>query len=153
MRRKEKEIADKSDLDAIIRKAAVCRLAMSDGIQPYVVPLCFGYKDGTLYMHTAREGMKLDILKKNSRVCFEMDIDLDIVPGDRACDWGMHFRSVIGFGTALVIQDPSQKRNALDSIMAHYSEAASHEYPEKIIDKIVIIKVDIESMTGKKSGY
>lgn len=153
MRRKEKEIADKSDLDAIIRKATVCRLAMSDGIQPYVVPLCFGYKDGTLYMHTAREGMKLDILKKNSRVCFEMDIDLDIVPGDRACDWGMHFRSVIGFGTALVIQDPSQKRNALDSIMAHYSEAASHEYPEKIIDKIVIIKVDIESMTGKKSGY
>lgn len=153
MRRKEKEITQKSDMEAIIRNAPVCRLAMSDGIHPYVVPLCFGYKDGALFMHTAKEGMKLEILKKNGRVCFEMDIDIDIVPDERACKWGVHFRSVIGFGTASVIQDPVQKRNALDHIMAHYSNSSSHEYPEEIVDKIAVIKVDIESMTGKKSGY
>lgn len=153
MRRKEKEITDRKDVEAIIRNAPVCRLAMTDGFKPYIVPLCFGYEDGALFMHTAREGMKLEILKKNSRVCFEMDIDTEIVPGDQACKWGVHFRSVIGFGTASVILDPSQKRNALDHIMAHYSNSSFHDYPEEIVDKVVVIKVDVESMTGKKSGY
>lgn len=151
MRRKEKEITDRSEIDAVLHKAAVCRLGMADGDRPYIVPLCFGYKDNALYFHTAREGKKLDILRKNSHVCFECDIDQELVRSDKPCKWGMRFQSVIGFGNAFQVEDPASKRKALDIIMAHYSGSPPFEYDEKVVSKTVIIRVDIESLTGKKS--
>ena len=152
MRRKEKEITEKSAMEAIIRKASVCRLALSQDNLPYIVPLCFGYEENTLYFHTACEGEKLDILEKNQNVCVEFDIDHEIVKAENACKWGMKYRSVIGFGTASVIGDRESKRHALDIIMRHYSEGP-FEFPEELVEKIVVIKVEIARMTGKKSGY
>ena len=86
MRRKEREIVNQQDIEAIIRQSLVCRLAMTDGNSPYVVPLCFGYRDQTLYFHGAGQGKKLDILKKNSQVCFEFDLTTGLKPGKSACD-------------------------------------------------------------------
>ncbi|MFC1532217.1 pyridoxamine 5'-phosphate oxidase family protein [Thermodesulfobacteriota bacterium] len=64
MRRKEKEITKKSEIEAVINKALVCRVGLSDNNFPYIVPLCFGYQDNTIYIHGALEGRKIDILKK-----------------------------------------------------------------------------------------
>ena len=152
MRRKEKEISDKTIMESIILRSSVCRLALSEDGRPYIVPLCFGYKDNTLYFHSAREGKKLDILRKNKRVCFEFDIDHEIVEADDACGWGMKYQSVIGFGKGSIIDDLEKKRKALDIIMQHYSRS-SYEFPDSKVKKTVIIKVEIEHMTGKKSGY
>ena len=152
MRRKEKEITDKTSMELIILKSSVCRLALSDEDRPYIVPLCFGYENDTLYFHSAREGRKLDILRKNNKVCFEFDVDHEIVEADDACGWGMKYQSVIGFGKGSIIDDIESKRKALNVIMQNYSRN-SYEYPDKTIKKIVIIKVEIEHMTGKKSGY
>ena len=152
MRRKEKEITDKIALESIIIRSSVCRLAMSEENRPYIVPLSFGYKDDTLYFHSALEGRKLDILRKNNNVCFEFDIDHEIVEADDACEWTMKFQSVIGVGKGSIIEDFESKRKALNIIMQHYSRN-SYEYPDKTVKKIVIIKVEIEHMTGKKSGY
>lgn len=152
MRRKEKEITDKTAMESIILKSSVCRLAMSEENRPYIVPLCFGYVDDTLYFHSAREGRKLDILRKNNKVCFEFDIEHEIVEADDACTWTMKYQSVIGVGKGSIIEDLESKRKALDIIMQHYSRN-SYEYPDKLVKKIVIIKVEIKHMTGKKSGY
>ena len=152
MRRKEKEITDKTAMESIILRSSVCRLALSEENRPYIVPLCFGYKDDTLYFHSAREGRKLDILRKNNKVCFEFDIDNEIVEADDACAWGMKFQSVIGFGRGSIIDDIESKHKALNIIMQQYSRN-SYEYPDKAVKKIVIIKVEIEHMTGKQSGY
>jgi nitroimidazol reductase NimA-like FMN-containing flavoprotein (pyridoxamine 5'-phosphate oxidase superfamily) len=152
MRRKEKEITDKTGVESVIRKATVCRLAFSEDDRPYIVPLCFGYRDNTLYFHSAREGRKLDILKKNDRVCFEMDVDQELVESENACEWTMKFRSVIGFGKASLVEDPDLKLKALDTIMEHYTKG-SFQYKEAAIPRIVVIRVDIENMTGKSSGY
>lgn len=152
MRRKEKEITDKNAIESIILKSPVCRLALAEGDRPYIVPLCFGYEDDTLYFHSAREGRKLDILRKNNKVCFEFDIDNEIVEADDVCRWSMNFQSVIGLGRGSIIDDIESKRKAFNIIMQHYSRN-SYEYPDKTIKKIVIIKVEIEHMTGKKSGY
>ena len=78
MRRKDLEVSERAEVEAILAEATVCRLAMCDGDQPYVVPLSFGYRDGTLYFHTAMEGKKLCILAKNNRVCFEVDVDQEL---------------------------------------------------------------------------
>jgi nitroimidazol reductase NimA-like FMN-containing flavoprotein (pyridoxamine 5'-phosphate oxidase superfamily) len=69
----------------------VCRLAMTDKNRPYIVTLCFGYKDDTLYFHSAGQGKKLD--KKNNSVCFEFDIDYKPIKSDKACKWGMTYKS------------------------------------------------------------
>ena len=151
MRRKDLEMADRAEVEAIIAEAMVCRLAMCDGNQPYIVPLSFGYRDDALYFHCAMQGRKLDILATNNRVCFEMDVGLELKRGDSACNSGMKYGSVIGFGTATVIDDPSEKAAALDIIVEHYS-VSPDEYPDALLKVTKVIKVEIESITGKKSG-
>ena len=103
MRRKEREISDPQVLESIINSAKVCRLAMCEGGVPFVVPLCFGYEKGALYFHSAIEGRKLEILKKNPRVSFEMDIDWELVRSGDHCN--MRYRSVIGFGKATLFNN------------------------------------------------
>ena len=151
MRKKDKEIKDVAAIEDVLSRAMVCRLGMCDGDRPYVVPLCFGYEDNALYFHSAGQGKKIEILRKNNDVCFEVDIDHELVKGEQACDWGMKYKSVVGFGKAVLVEDIELKRNALDIIMRQYSEG-TFEYTERAIDNITIIKVEIESMTGKQSG-
>ena len=88
--------------------------------RPYVVPVCFGYEGDILYFHSAPRGRKLDILRRNSAVCFEFDVDCEVVPAKSACGWSMRFRSVVGFGDASLVEDPEEKRKALDVIMGQY---------------------------------
>jgi len=151
MRRKDKEIADLAEIESIIRESTICRLALADNEQPYIVPLCFGYKDNALYFHSAAEGKKIDILRKNKNVCFEFDVGSEIKTGKTACEWGLKYRSVIGFGNASFLEDPDSKQAALDIIMQQYSDE-SFAYSEKILKKMLVIKVEITHMTGKQSS-
>ncbi len=151
MRRSEKEITDESAMEAIIHASLVCRLALSDGNQPYIVPLCFGYQDRTLYFHSALEGKKIDILKKNNRICFEFDVNSEIIEADKACKWGMKYQSVIGFGKAVLVENIAEKKKALNIIMNHYSDR-DFQFTDKAIKKIAVIKIEIEGMTGKHSS-
>jgi nitroimidazol reductase NimA-like FMN-containing flavoprotein (pyridoxamine 5'-phosphate oxidase superfamily) len=150
MRRKEKELTDRSEIEAIINQCLVCRLAMADENGPYIVPLCFGYKNNTLYFHSAVRGLKIDILRNNPRVCFEFDSDCEIQSGETACKFGMQYRSVIGFGTAKFIDNPSDKRKALDVITANYTDG-QFSYTDEVMRKTAVIKVDIDTLTGKSS--
>ena len=152
MQKKDKEIKDVAAIEDILSNASVCRLGLCENDQPYIVPLCFGYKDNTLYFHCAGQGKKLDIIRKNNNVCFEFDIDLELVKDERPCNWGMKYKSVIGFGKAVFVEDIESKRKALDVIMRQFS-ANTFEYPEETIRKTTIIRVEIENMTGKRSGY
>ena len=151
MRRKDKEIFDRQEIETILQRAAVCRLALADENGPYVVPLCFGYRDNRLYFHSAREGRKLDMLKKNNRVCFEIDVDLELRKAAQPCQWTMGYQSVIGFGDAFIVESPEAKREGLDIIMAHYGGDPG-EFMQAKMDKTVIIGVEIAVMTAKRSG-
>lgn len=151
MRRKEKEIFDRREMDEIIRRSSVLRLAMVDGGRPYLVPVCFGYHENALYIHCAPEGRKIDILRQSPLVCFEFDLDASIVRADKACNWTVRYSSVIGYGVAVFIHDARLKRDALKIIMNQYADAEIH-IPEKAVDTVAIIRIDIMEMTGKRSG-
>ena len=151
MRKKDREITDASGIRAIIEKVKVCRLGMVNGDKPYIVPLCFGYRDNVLYFHGSLKGQKVDLLRKNPNVCFEFDLINEITEAEKACDWSMKYQSVIGFGKADFIESPDEKREALSIIMAQYSDRP-YQFPESILKVTAIIKVEIESMTGKHSG-
>ncbi len=152
MRRKDKEISDVSEIEAIIAQTNVCRLSMVDGNKPYIVPLCFGYKDNTLYFHGFLKGRKIDILQENPNVCFEFDIVIESIQSENACDWSMKYQSVIGFGKAVILENADEKHKALGVITTQYS-GNQLEFPEKRLNAMAIIKVEIESMTGKQSGF
>jgi len=124
---------------------------LSDGENPYIVPLSFGYKDKTLYFHSAAKGKKIDIIRKNPRVCFEIDINSKIIKAEDACKWSMRYQSVIGYGKAVLLQNTDEKREALKIIMSQYSDQKYH-FIDKEIQKLAVIKLEIEDMKGKQSG-
>ncbi len=152
MRRKDREIVNREGIESVIRKAFVCHLAMCEGASPYVVPLCFGYDNGILYFHSAGEGRKLEALRQNDRVCFELSVDQEIVMSGDPCHWDMKYRSIIGFGRASLVENLDEKQRALDAIVAHYADG-SFTYPEATVQEMAVIRVKIESMTGKTFGY
>jgi uncharacterized protein len=150
MRRSEREITDRAAIDGIIRQAQVCRLGIVDGDRAYVVPLCFGYDGRCLYFHCATAGRKLDLIRTNPRVSFEFDLVDGIVTADRSCNWGIRYRSVLGTGTAEIVTDPSDTREALAALMAQYGSAA-REFPDSAVERTLAIRVVIESVTGKRA--
>jgi uncharacterized protein len=154
MRRGEKEIEDREEIEEIIGRALVCRLGMVDAGKPYVVPLSFGYEEGSLYLHSASAGRKVEVLRQSPEICFEMDVDCEVARGEQACQWGMRFRSIIGFGRAEFLEDVAEKRKGLEVIMAHYAEAGERfAFADREVARTVVIRVEIESISGKKSGY
>jgi nitroimidazol reductase NimA-like FMN-containing flavoprotein (pyridoxamine 5'-phosphate oxidase superfamily) len=155
MRRNDKEIKDKKSMEQILKKATVCRIALCDKNKPYVVPMNFGFNDNSLYLHSSYEGHKIDLIIENNNICFETDIATEVISSDNACSWGMKYYSVIGFGKAHFIENEKQKKDALDIIMQKYSNKPNEtfEYSKSALDKTTVIKVEIESLTGKKSGY
>lgn len=153
MRRKDKEILDRNIIDAIIHEADICRLGLCDGLIPYIVPMNFGYQNNTLYFHCANKGRKLDIIKKNNNVCFEIECNVEIVKADNPCEWTTKYYCIIGNGKAEVTEDYNEKVRALNIIMNKYSKQSKHEYTRDSINRISIIKVEICEISGKKSGY
>ena len=152
MRRSEKEIKSRDEIEAVILKADVCRIGLVDGDTPYVFPVNFGYRENKLYFHSAREGRKLDIIRRNNNICFEMDTDHEFVKAEKGCNWAMKYRSVIGIGKAVIVDNMLEKIAALKLIMAHYSDGLD-EFAESDAGRVAVIRIDIESLSGKKSGY
>ncbi|MFP4030597.1 MAG: pyridoxamine 5'-phosphate oxidase family protein [Desulfococcaceae bacterium] len=154
MRRREKEISDPSEVAALLKRASILHLAMIDQDGwPYVIPVCFGVSGDKIFVHGAREGKKIDAIDSNHRVSFSAALDAEIRPGDAACGWTMAFRSVVGFGDAMALTGPEEKRSALDVIMARYGGDGPWDYPDAALEKTAVIQIRILSMTGKVGGH
>ena len=151
MRRKDKEIKNKNEIEMILQKAKICRVAFSDDNQPYIVPLNFGYENKILYFHSAKEGKKIEWLKKNNKVCFEVDIDHIIHNTNIPCGWYSTYRSVIGHGNAFIVEDINEKRKALDILVKQYSPNTNYNFTNKNVNNVCVFRIEIQEMTGKKS--
>lgn len=153
MRRKDREIAEDEIIRDIIDRADVCRIAMAAENEPYIVTMNFGFIPegrGILYFHCANEGRKLDMIRKNSHVCFQMDTDHRLYGGEKGCDWGMNFSSVVGYGNISILTDTGDKKRGLDCIMKQYAGEKIFTYDEKVLSRTTILRLDITEMTGKK---
>jgi len=152
MRRRDREITNREEIDEIIRSALVCRIAFADRNEPYVVPVSFGYDGKALYIHTAKTGRKLDFIKANNRVCFELEgeISLQTDDGD-ACNWTFAFESIIGYGTITELDTIDEKVQGLNQIMLHYS-GREWEIEPSATATTRVWRIDIESVTGKRSA-
>jgi uncharacterized protein len=152
MRREDKRIAGKSIVDSVLHQSLVCRIAMYDGRMPYIVPLSFGYDGKNIYLHSAKEGRKMDILKRNPNLCFEFETPCEVLPAEKACSFNMRYRSVIGYGKAHFLEDVGEKIAAIRIIMGHYTDR-TFTFTEDDVKNIAVIRVEIEEIAGKQSGF
>ena len=151
MRRKERKIEDQAIIQDILNTSHICRIGLFDTDYPYVLPLNYGHQDHYLYFHCAPEGRKIDLIKKNNKVCFEIESDYRLVSDDVSCKWTSEFRSLIGVGEIEIIHNPEEKIKGLDIIMKQHGKADNH-YPTKMLDKILVLKLHIKELSGKQSG-
>ncbi|MCP4760562.1 MAG: pyridoxamine 5'-phosphate oxidase family protein [archaeon] len=154
MRRKEKEIEDQDKIELILKKSMIGRIGLSQSDVPYIVPVNYIYDNGTIYVHSAKEGKKIEILKNNNNVCFEVDILGDLKTNEIACKFTQEYQSVMGFGKAYILTDKEKKIEKLNLIMKKYSTESKSkwEYNDKIIENILIIEIIFDKITGKQSG-
>ena len=148
MRKKEREIKDKAILDQLLMQSRICRLGLFDGKWPYVVPVNMGYEAGRIYFHSSKKGRKMEILREHPNVCFEVDSDVEIVTGDKPCDWTTYYKSVIGFGTAVILEDEAEKLAGMRVIMRRHGGPVEGFKPE-VVPVTAVVRIDIASMTGK----
>ncbi len=152
MRRKDREITDRQEMLAVIKRCDVCRLAWNDDGYPYILPLNFGL-DVTadrveFYFHGADEGYKYQLMKRDSRVSFEMDCSHRLVTDEARGHCTMEYESIIGRGRIEIVPD-EEKRRALDIIMAQYHKE-TFAYDTAAIPRTTVYKLVVESMTGKR---
>ena len=148
MRRSDRAINDPTELESILREALVCRMGLCDGDVPYVVPMNFGYRDGSVFLHSAIEGRKIEILRKNPNVCLEFEKDVELIPAETACSFTMRYRSVIASGKAVFLESTAEKARGLNAIMDSCT-GKDFEFPPQALERIVVIRVDLEEISGK----
>lgn len=152
MRRQDRRIESEDAVMEIMRRGRVIYLAMVDGDRPYVLPLSYGCAEGAIYLHSAGEGRKLEVLREAPQVCFAISLDHELIRGERPCDWDFRYRSVIGEGTAVFVTDDAEKRRGLDAIVRQHGGEGG-EYPEASLRYTTVLRINIDSLSGKQAGY
>ena len=153
MRRKDREITDIQQILNIISKAKILRLGLFDGEYPYVVPLHYGYEyaDSRLvfYMHSAKEGHKLELIANNPHVCVELDCGVELISGGEVpCIYGSTFASVIGRGVAEIVNDENEKIKGL-SVLMKTQTGRDFEINSQMAATVAVIKVTLTEFTAK----
>jgi uncharacterized protein len=137
------------EIDQFLCCARVGRLGLIWGESPYVLPVGFAYAEGRVFFHSCRSGLKMDILRTNPRVCFE--VDESISDGSLA-------KSVIIFGRAEIIEDREKMIPYLQGLIDKYRvPAAFEEYmsqgkrnTDAELKAVRICLITPEKITGKK---
>lgn len=151
MRRKEQEITDRAELYRILREARLCRLAMTGDDGPYLVPLTFALDGQDLVLHSARVGRKIEALRRNPAVCFEVEEGVEVAAADTACDFGMRFRTVIGFGAVEFVEDRAERTRLLALFGPRYGAPAG-PLPDAEIERTCVLRLRVRELTGKRSA-
>ena len=154
MRRKDREVTDSAKIADIIDRCTCCRIGFNDEGEVYIVPLNFGceIKDGAyvLYFHGAKEGRKIDLIRKSPKVGFEMDTNYELHTSDVACGCSAGFQSIIGSGVMSIVTDQDEKKHGLSLIMEHNAGKKDWTFNEKMLAAVCVFKLEVTKMSCKE---
>ena len=158
MRRQNRQVTDIKEIKAILSEIKVARLGMFDGEQVYVVPLNHGYEMGDgetiiFYLHCAKVGRKVEILKKNPNVCIELDGRHELMSADAPCDHSYYYASLIGNGAVQFVEDFEEKVHALELVMKHQTGKDDWTFDEKWVNAVCIMKLELTDYTVKQNKF
>ena len=152
MTRREREITDRSEIIDFLDRCMIVHLGLVDGDEPYVVPMNYGYtmEDGklVLYLHCATQGKKLDMIRANPRVFFELDCDRMPFEGDKPCQYGLVYSSVMGRGTARILEDTEEKIRAMTLLMKTQT-GKDFDFTDRLVSIVSVIRIDVAEYTAK----
>ena len=152
MTKRELQITDEKEIRAILDTAKVLHLGLCVDNEPYVVPMNYGYtmEDGrpVLYLHSATRGRKLDMIRRNPRVFFEMDCDWVPFEGEKPCQYGLAYSSVMGRGEARIIEDVAEKMRARTLLMKSQT-GKDVSFNERLVSAVAVIRIDVAEYTAK----
>ena len=152
MTKRERQITDEGQIMRILETAKVLHLGLAVDNEPYVVPMNYGvaWEDGrlVLYLHSAVQGKKLDMIRANPRVFFEMDCDRMPFQGDKPCQYGLVYSSVMGRGTARIVEDVEEKKKAMSLLMKTQTDK-DFSFEDRLVSVVAVIRIDVEEYTAK----
>ena len=153
MRRKEYEVTDTAVIRHILGRATLCRVAMVDGSEPYLVTMNCGWDGEHLLLHGAIQGRKLDILRANPRVCVEVDEDIQLVMGATGKECTANYVTVVGTGTVSLILDSSAKSRDLNVIIGQCHPGVPEEVlPNEDLSHVMVLEVQFDHLSCKAKG-
>ncbi len=156
MRRSDRELKDRQDLLGVLGRADSCHLAMVDQGSPYLVTMNFGFEwTGdlpVLYLHSAREGRKITVLRRNPEVCFSLDVDHRLVEGPEACHFGMAYGSLVGMGTVEFVEDSKESERGLRLLMSQYTGREDFSFEARVLAQTQVLKIVVREVSGKRKG-
>ena len=152
MTRRERQITDETQIMDILDKGKVLHLGLAVDNEPYVVPMNYGYikEDGKLviYLHSAVRGKKLDMIRTNPKVFFEIDCDLLPFESELPCQYGISYSSVMGRGTARIVEDVEEKKQAM-SILMKTQTGKEFTFEDRLVSIVAVIRIDVDAYTAK----
>ena len=152
MTKRERQITDEQQILNILDTGKVLHLGLAVNDEPYVVPMNYGYtyREGKLilYLHSALQGKKLDMIRANSRVFFEIDTDLVPFEGEKPCQYGLAYSSVMGRGTARIVEDVEEKKSAMSVLMKTQTDK-DFSFEDRLVGIVAVIRIDVSEFTAK----
>lgn len=150
--KRELEITDINEINAILAKEKIMHIGLVDGDEPYVIPMNYGYtlENGklTIYLHGATKGRKLDVIRKNPKIHFCVESNVDAFEGEVACQYGTSYVAVAGKGTAEILENPQDKIKGLAVFMKSQT-GKDFEFNEKLVSIVSVIKIDVSEFNAK----
>jgi len=145
------DIVRAEEMHDVIKRSKFCHIGMIDDNEPYVLGFNFGFYNETIYLHCSKYGKKLNVLRKNKRICASFSVDHEFFARHDhvACSWRMRYRSVLAWGNVEFVDSYEEKENALKIIMAQYSDK-DFSFNKPAVNNVEILKIKVDKMTGRK---
>ncbi len=150
MRRKRQQLSEEESISILKKSTAGTLALLGDNGYPYAVPISYVYADSKLYFHSALSGHKIDAIRNCDKASFCV-IDKDDVHPEK---YTTYFRSVIAFGRIHIIEDDQEKLETARMLGDRYNpnqEKTLQMELEKGLSRMVMIRFDIEHLTGKEA--
>lgn len=152
MRRTDREITDLNKIIEIIKNNQCCRLGFIDQESVYIVPLNYGYlynNKHIFYFHEAKVGKKINLIKQNNHIGFEIDNNHQLVEGKTPCQYSMKYQSIIGKGHIELIEDSEEKKLGLQLIMKNVAHQ-DVTFNNQMISNVAVMKLIVDTLSCKE---
>ena len=155
MRLAKREIQEKKRLMEILEQAKVLRIGTMDQDGIYIVPVNYGYsweegKPLRFYIHSAKEGRKVQAFAAREDVGFELDLEQGVIRGTYTCSYSYAYRSIMGTGKIRKVTDPAEKEHGLRLLMNHMEPGAKIDFSPEVLERTAVFCIEVKEFTGKQ---
>lgn len=138
-----------AEAEHLLSEQNIGRLGIYSEVYPYVIPMCYVYYKRCIFIHSKPVGKKIDLIRNNSKVCFQVDKVNELRAPDSPCNYGFTYRSAIVYGTIEEVNAYDEKLEALIAITEVYAKSYNVQMIEDNMDGVVVMKINVDEVSVK----